>query len=68
MSDSSAGFILSTCALFIILNICVPGYGEGMRGGLYKKKKKIHVGVKEIKQVGDYGKGKGCDPDPVCPN
>lgn len=34
----------------------------------YTSRKKKHVGVKEIKQVGDYGKGKGSDPDPVCPN
>ena len=34
---------------------------------IYKKKKE-HVGVKEIKQVRDYGKVKGSDPDPVCPN
>ncbi len=35
--------------------------GKGMMGEVYKKKK-------GIKQVRDYGKMKGSDPDPVCPN
>lgn len=38
-----------------------------MKEWIYRKKKK-HVGVNEIKQVRDYGKGMGSDPDPVCPN
>lgn len=55
-----------------IFNICIPSYGVRRKrdrdegSDLYKKKK--HVGVKEIKLVRDYGKGKGSDPDPVCPN
>lgn len=60
---------LSFIYLFIF-NIC--SYGDTRKrerdGGRPIEEEKKRVGVTEIKQVRDYGKLKGNDPDPVCPN
>lgn len=60
------------CIYLFIFNICIPGYGGRRNRERYKgrhtKRKKKHVGVKEIKQVRDYGKVKGSGLVPVCPN
>ena len=50
-----------------IYDICMGERGNDMKGDMLTTKRE-HVGVKEIKQVRDYGKRKGGDPDPVCPN